>query len=184
MPAVRGTNGRLIALKKGTLENNMMQITLARIDNRLLHGIVMTQYLPQSHSDRVMVIDDAVANDPTAKSMMMLAKPNGIAASIITLEKALTNMKAGKYDGQKVFLLSKTPHNILEVVKAGEKISELCIGCTDLLDQGIKLSSRAFVTEEQFRELQEIKSYGVHIYIQHNPQITPVEFSKIEKERR
>ena len=41
-----------------------MSITLGRIDYRLLHGIVATMAGPlKSGAQRVMVIDDKVAND-------------------------------------------------------------------------------------------------------------------------
>ena len=35
-----------------------MGITLARIDNRLLHGIVATQWAGRSGAQRIMIIDD------------------------------------------------------------------------------------------------------------------------------
>ena len=74
-----------------------MSITLGRIDYRLLHGIVATMWAPQSGAQRVMVIDDKVANDPIIKESMRLGKPAGMACSIITLETAIKNFKAGKY---------------------------------------------------------------------------------------
>ena len=54
-----------------------MGITLARIDNRLLHGIVATQWAPISNCTRLMVIDDKVAADPVLKESMKLARPVG-----------------------------------------------------------------------------------------------------------
>ena len=42
-----------------------MSIILGRIDYRLLHGIVATMWAPQSGAQRVMVIDDKTANDPS-----------------------------------------------------------------------------------------------------------------------
>ena len=39
-----------------------MGIVLARIDNRLLHGIVATQWAGRSGAQRIMIIDDTVAN--------------------------------------------------------------------------------------------------------------------------
>ena len=44
-----------------------MAIVLARIDNRLLHGVVATQWAPTSGCNRIMVIDDGTANDPQKK---------------------------------------------------------------------------------------------------------------------
>ena len=46
-----------------------MSITLGRIDYRLLHGIVATMWAPQSGAQRIMIIDDKVANDPIIKEV-------------------------------------------------------------------------------------------------------------------
>lgn len=45
-----------------------MSIVLGRIDYRLLHGIVSTMWAPQSGAQRVMVIDDKVANESLKKA--------------------------------------------------------------------------------------------------------------------
>ena len=84
-----------------------MKIVLTRIDNRLLHGIVMTQWAGTTGASRVMVIDDGVANNPAAKEAMNLAKPAGMNSSIITLDTAVKNILGGKYGDQKIFLLVK-----------------------------------------------------------------------------
>ena len=75
-----------------------MGIVLARIDNRLLHGIVATQWAGRSGAQRIMIIDDTVANNELTKASMKLARPTGMAISIITEETALNNFKAGKYN--------------------------------------------------------------------------------------
>lgn len=155
-----------------------MKVTLARIDNRLMHGIVMTQYLPSTNSQRIMVIDDEIANDALKKQMMNMAKPNGYASSIITLQTALTNVKAGKYDGQRVFVLSKTPEAFLQLIQAGVKIDKLIVGCTDLLGEGRKLSDRAYVTDRQMEQLKEIAASGTKVVVQHNPAVSEVNIEK------
>ena len=155
-----------------------MKVTLARIDNRLMHGIVMTQYLPSTNSQRIMVIDDATANDALKKQMMNMAKPNGYASSIITLETAINNTKAGKYDGQRVFVLSKTPDAFLKLIEAGVKIDKLIVGCTDLLGEGHKLSDRAYVTDDQLAMLKQIAASGTRVVVQHNPAVSEVSIDK------
>lgn len=156
-----------------------MKITMARIDNRLLHGIVIAQYLPRANCQRIMVIDDEVALDPAKKEMMMFAKPDGYAASIIPLETAVKNFKANKYEGQRIFILAKTPQVFLELLKAGVKIDELMIGATDRLNSGIKLSNRAFISEEEAQVCRQIRDYGTRIIVQHAPTVTPVDLFKI-----
>ena len=65
-----------------------MGISLARLDNRLLHGIVASQWTPKSGANRVMVIDDKTANTPMIKEAMRMGKPSGCSLSIINKETA------------------------------------------------------------------------------------------------
>ncbi len=47
------------------------------------------QWAGRSGAQRIMIIDDGVANNELTKASMKLARPTGMAISIITLEKAL-----------------------------------------------------------------------------------------------
>ena len=105
-----------------------MGIVLARIDNRLLHGIVATQWAGRSGAQRIMIIDDTVANNELTKASMKLARPTGMAISIITEEAALNNFKAGKYNDHTVFVLVKKPETLVKLSEIGVKIPELVIG--------------------------------------------------------
>lgn len=40
-----------------------MSIVLARIDDRLIHGQVMTSWLNYTGANRIIIIDDETAND-------------------------------------------------------------------------------------------------------------------------
>ena len=124
-----------------------MGIVLARIDNRLLHGIVATQWAGRSGAQRIMIIDDTVANNELTKASMKLARPTGMAISIITEETALNNFKAGKYNDHTVFVLVKKPETLVKLSDIGVKIPELVIGGTVKPAEGeeaVKLSQRAF----------------------------------------
>lgn len=156
----------------------MMKIVLTRIDNRLLHGIVMTQWAGTTGAQRVMVIDDKTANNPILKQTMMLAKPAGMAASIITYDTALKNMKAGKYEGQKIFLLTKSPTTILKLVEEGINIPNLQIGATEALE-GFKCSRRAYLSDEELDACKKLLNLGVHVTVQHVPTDTKVEFNTL-----
>lgn len=156
-----------------------MQIVFARVDERLMHGIVMNQYYPATGAQRIMVVDDDVANNPMKKSAMMMAKPGGTAVSIIPLEKAINNFQAGNYEGQTVFLLAKSPSTMLKLMEAGFKIPELMIGATALMNEGVKLSDRAYITEEELADCRKIKEMGTSIIVQHNPSVPKQDMWKI-----
>lgn len=149
-----------------------MGITLARIDNRLLHGIVATQWAGRSGAQRIMIIDDGVANNELTKASMKLARPTGMAISIITLEKALNNFKAGKYEDHNVFVIVKSPVTLESLSEAGVKIPELVVGGTTRPDESahsVKLYQRAYATDREIEAYKVLKGYGTKIYAQYVP---------------
>ena len=156
-----------------------MAIIGARIDNRLLHGIVATSWAPDSGATRVMVIDDEVANDPQKKQAMKLGRPSGMAVSIITKETALANFSNHKYDRQKVFIISQTPDVFLNLLEQGEKIDKLVLGGTLTFDNAIKVTKRAYIKPEQVNTYRTILNKGCKIVSQYVPQDDSVDVAKI-----
>lgn len=156
-----------------------MSIVLGRIDNRLLHGIVASQWTPISGCTRVMVVDNAIASDPNLKDSMKLAKPAGVGLSIITEEVALENFKAGKYDPQKVFIISKNPTIFNKLSKLGYKTPRLVIGGTTVREGAKRLSSRADAIEEEISQYEELIKNGTKVEIQYIPADKAVDFNRV-----
>lgn len=149
-----------------------MGIVLARIDNRLLHGIVATQWAGRSGAQRIMIIDDTVANNELTKASMKLARPTGMAISIITEETALNNFKAGKYNDHTVFVLVKRPETLVKLSEIGVKIPELVIGGTVKPAEGeeaVKLSQRAYAKPDDIKAYKKLKAAGTKLYAQYVP---------------
>lgn len=154
-----------------------MSIVLARIDNRLLHGVVATQWSPMTGCTRLMVIDDEVANDVQKKEVMKFGRPSGVNLSIINEETALNNFKAHKYDGQKVFVVTKKP-NVLTKIAEIEFIPKVNIGGTIQIEDGIELSNRAMATKQDLEDYKALKDKGVEIQIQYVPSDKVIEIDK------
>lgn len=146
-----------------------MSIIATRIDNRLLHGIVATQWAHTVGCTRLMVIDDAVANDPILKEGMKLARPAGVALSIINEETALNNFKIHKYDRDKVFIVTKSPRTLLTLLEQGEAIPKVNVGGTVQVPDGVKLSARAMASAEDVETYKKIAARGVPIGVQYVP---------------
>ena len=158
-----------------------MGISLARLDNRLLHGIVASQWTPRSGANRVMVIDDKTANTPALKEAMKIGKPSGVSLSIINRETAYTNFKNGKYNGQKVFVICNNPQIILDLIEDGNEIETLILGGTDVPEntESVKVSKRAYVKNQMNLFLKK-KSWkkGTKIFVQYVPNDIPEPLEK------
>ncbi|KRM04004.1 MAG: PTS sugar transporter subunit IIB [Liquorilactobacillus ghanensis] len=158
-----------------------MTVVGARIDNRLLHGIVATSWAPRSNANRVMVIDDEVADNPVEKQAMRLGRPTGMATSIISRRVALENFKKHKYDRQRVFIVSKTPEVFLDLINSGVKISELILGGTLTYEGAIKVTNRAYIKKEQLSVYQQILDKECTIISQYVPNDKKIDVSKFIK---
>lgn len=160
-----------------------MVVVMARIDNRLLHGIIVTQWAPISNANRVMVIDDEIAADDIAKASMRLARPVHMAVSIISETTALKNFISGQYNREKVFVIVKRPDIILHLINSGVEIDSLNIGSTTIKKNAVRLSYRAFATEEELKVYQKIVCKGVSICAQYVPADKPKDITdKISNE--
>src|SRR5699024_5150527 len=105
-----------------------MGVVLARIDQRLVHGIVVTQWVSAVKAKRIMVVDDDVEQDEPRKAAMRLSKPAGTGMSLIGKDKAINNFKDGKYDNHNVLLVVNNVEILLELVRNGVEIPKVNIG--------------------------------------------------------
>ena len=61
-------------------------IKLARIDNRLIHGQVATQWNGTLGTNLILVANDEVAGNKMRQGLMDMAAPNGVATRYFTLQ--------------------------------------------------------------------------------------------------
>lgn len=66
----------------------MAKIGLVRIDSRLIHGQVCTQWLYRTSSKKVYIIDDAASKDAFLSSIYKMACPVGVELETISTKEA------------------------------------------------------------------------------------------------
>ncbi|MFZ7942558.1 PTS system mannose/fructose/N-acetylgalactosamine-transporter subunit IIB [Neobacillus sp. 19] len=141
----------------------MQGITHIRVDDRLIHGQVATFWTNELGVNRIMVINDAIANDPTQKSILRMAAPAHVSTSIITHETAVTNISNGKYAGQKVLVVVKSPLDVLKLVEAGLDITKFNVGNISSRPNTVALKPNISVTKEEREALEKLLDKGIEI---------------------
>ena len=66
-----------------------MNIVLARIDDRLIHGQVATVWSKSTNCQRIIVCDDDVAKDKIRATLLKQVAPAGIKSHVVDLDKAI-----------------------------------------------------------------------------------------------
>ena len=144
-------------------------VVLARIDQRLIHGLVVNQWAPALQVKRFMVVDDVLCNNDDIKASMRMAKPAGTGVSVISTETAITNFKAGKYDGQKVLVLVKEPETLIKLMEGGVEIPKFDLGIMFNEDGREAVTKFIALNDKERADLQTIKDKGVPVVIQYVP---------------
>lgn len=144
-------------------------VVLARIDQRLIHGLVVNQWAPALQVKRFMVVDDVLCNNDDIKASMRMAKPAGTGVSVISTETAITNFKAGKYDGQRVLVLVKESETLIKLMEGGVEIPKVDLGIMFNEDGREAVTKFIALNDKERADLQTIKDKGVPVVIQYVP---------------
>lgn len=141
----------------------MKGIIHIRIDDRLIHGQVASRWSTGLGASRIMVANDEVELDEMQKGILRMVAPPGIATSIISKEKAATNILAGKYATQKVLMVLKNPMDALDLMDKGLEIKEINVGNMGKRDNTVQIKKSISITEEEYNAFKELMDRGVKL---------------------
>lgn len=144
----------------------MGQIVLTRIDDRLIHGQVMTSWLNFTGATKIMVIDNQTAADPFLKTVLKNAVPGNIGLGLFTEEKAADRLRKGFKPDDKVIILVKYPKTILNLIEAGISFETLNIGGMGASAGRSKFYKNISATEDEKEYLRKIIASGCKTEIQ------------------
>ena len=117
------------AIPEGTvLGDGKIKFVLARIDTRLLHGQVATNWTKATNPNRIIVVSDSVSKDDLRKKLIEQAAPPGVRAHVIPLDKLVQVYNDPRFGDTKALLLFENPQDALAVIEKGVEIPELNIG--------------------------------------------------------
>ncbi|MDN6617659.1 MAG: PTS sugar transporter subunit IIB, partial [Enterococcus sp.] len=106
----------------------MSEIVLTRIDDRLIHGQVMTAWVKKTRANQILIIDEEVAKDDFMSEILKMSAPSGIDIIVKGLEDAVTFLKEQESENKRLIILVKAPVTIDALVKNDIAIDKLVVG--------------------------------------------------------
>jgi PTS system mannose-specific IIB component len=89
---------------------------------------------------------------------------------VLSVEKAAENIKAGKYDAQRLFIVAKKPETLLRLIRAGVELTEINVGNMTATDEVKRIGRNIGMDAGDIAAFQEIESLGtVHLFMQMAP---------------
>lgn len=144
----------------------MGNIVLTRIDDRLIHGQVMTSWLNYTGANKIMVIDNPTAADPFLKTVLKNAVPGNVKLGLFDEAKAADRLKNGFKPEDKVIILVKYPKTILNLIEMGCTFETLNVGGMGASEGRNKLYKNISATEDEKGYLKKIIEAGTKVEIQ------------------
>ena len=136
-------------------------ITIARIDERLIHGQVAYAWTVAYKSEAIMVIDNEIAKDKFQISLLQMACPAGVKCFICDEDKAVELLK--KYEKRKIFVVVKHPGTLLSICKKGCGLEAVNVGGLYFKEGRRQISKTVYVDPEMGEIFRELDSLGVRL---------------------
>lgn len=143
---------------------SVKNLVFIRIDDRLIHGQVMTAWIHQfPECAHIMVVDDQVSKDPFMTKMFQLLLPEGTTIETLSVDDAAPKLKEGL--PQQTILLVKFPLTIKRLVDAGVDIDFVNIGGMGMSAGRKKFYKNIAASPEEREIFKKLVAKGVKVEI-------------------
>jgi D-glucosaminate-specific PTS system IIB component len=150
---------------------------LVRVDDRLIHGQVVTAWVTMLKCREIIVVDDDVARDAFLSEIIRLAAPADTRVNVLTIQDSVKDLS--QFNGTLVLL--KTPHTALALRQAGVPFDQLVLGGMGARADRKPLYRNISVSGAELAALKEIKELGVEPVCQIVPTDRAVPLSQMLK---
>lgn len=144
-------------------------IRLARVDNRMIHGQVAMMWTSKVQANIIIVVDDNIVKDEYQMQLMVTAVPDNVQVRFFTAQKMLDVYEKAN-SNQHLFIVTRTPIAMAQLVTNGVPIKELNIGnMHDGADKITVIPEFLYANELEIQAIKEICNSGVKVYGQMSP---------------
>lgn len=154
----------------------MKNVVLARVDDRLIHGEVVSVWTPSLHVNRIIIVDDEVAADQFNKRVIKALAPDGVKCNVYSTEKGADILQRdSKEPGERVMILTKTPITYDRMAKLGLKLKEINLGGMGLRGERTPFIKNVSCSPDEIEAIKNLMANGTRVYYQLVPEQQVIE---------
>ncbi|NGY86097.1 PTS system mannose/fructose/N-acetylgalactosamine-transporter subunit IIB [Bacillus megaterium] len=140
-----------------------MKIVLARIDDRFIHGQVLTRWIKTNATDRIIIVSDEVASDEMRKTLILSVAPSNVKASAVSISKMTKAFHSPRYQDTTAMPLFESPADIVALVQAGVPIETVNVGGMRFANDRKQITKSVSVTEKDIDAFEKLQELGVKL---------------------
>ena len=158
----------------------MPNIVLTRIDNRLVHGQVATQWCGSIGANLILVANDDVAGNKIRQVLMDMAAPSYAPMRYWTLDKTISTIHKAS-DKQLIFIVCENPQDVLKLVEGGVPIKKVNIGNMHMAEGKRQVVGSVAVDDSDVAAFAKLRDLGVELEIRRVPSESAENLDKLFK---
>jgi len=156
-----------------------MKIVLARIDDRFIHGQVLTRWIKTNAADRIIVVSDEVAVDEMRKTLILSVAPSNVKASAVSISKMTKAFHSPRYHDTTAMLLFESPSDIVALVEAGVPIETVNVGGMRFANDRQQITKSVSVTKKDIDAFEKLHELGVKLELRQLPSDSSENFIQV-----
>lgn len=158
----------------------MPNILLTRIDNRLIHGQVATQWTNVIGANLILVANDEVSQNQMRQGLMDMAAPNGVATRYFSIQKTIDVIHKAS-DKQLIFIVCETPQDVVKLVEGGVPIKKVNIGNMHMSEGKRQVATVVSVDDSDVAAFRRLQELGIELEIRKVPSESTEDVEKLFK---
>lgn len=162
----------------------MRNVVLARVDDRLIHGEVVTAWTPNSKANRIIIVDDDVAKDEFNVRVVKALAPAGTKVIVYNVDKAAVKLMVPGKEGERIMVLAKTPITFDRLVKAGVPLKEVNLGGAGIRNKRQPFINNVALDPDEVLACESLQKAGCRVYYQLVPEQGVVEIDSALKQAK
>lgn len=145
-----------------------MAIVFSRIDDRLLHGQVVTTWLKRHEIEQAIIVSDEVSRDATRQAILKMAAPQGLNVVCFSPSKLVQVLQKTEVK-RRTMLIFTNPREAWECVEGGVGITFLNVGNMSKTEVNEKVTAGVALTEEDRSYFGKLIDSGIEVEVQMVP---------------
>lgn len=148
----------------------MKNIVLARIDDRLIHGQVVTSWVKQTNATNIVIVDDPLTKNTFMQRLLRAAAPQDITVQILTREDGVNYLSGEAVEGENIILLVKAPEYIEALLDGGVMMDKVILGGMGAKEGRNRFNRNVSASPEEVETIRRILARGVEMFYQLVPE--------------
>lgn len=158
-----------------------MDIKFIRIDDRLIHGQIVTAWINYTGAAAILVADDKAADDSMQKNLLKMACPSSVKLVVSSVDEAVKKIEKSKTDTS-VFLIVRSVESAKLMIDSGIDIKSINVGNINLADDRTRILSNLWPTQKEAADLRTLEESGVELDVRTVPTDKRINLIKLMSE--